>query len=128
MRDYVTIIRDYFTDYFTDYFAIILRLLRLFYRRLYAIISRRRHPENGKVQKAILDPITEEGLVSVHEECLRIRIDWKARRQNGKLPDGASMHYYTHYFVYYTHYLSWLNLNVGSAGSSYALRFYAHPF
>ena len=110
---------------------IILRLFydytRLFYR-LYAIISRRRHPENGNVQKAILDPITEEGLVSVYEECLRICIDWKARRQNGKLPDGASMHYYTHYFVYYTHYLSWLNLNVGSAGSSYALRFYAHPF
>ncbi len=98
MRDYFTIIRDYFTDYFTDYFAIILRLLRLFYR-LYAIISRRRHLENGNVQKAILDPITEEGLVSVYEECcLRTCIDWKAHRQNGNLPDGEYLHYYTHYF------------------------------
>ncbi len=26
MRDYFTIIRDYFTNYFTDYFTIILRL------------------------------------------------------------------------------------------------------
>jgi hypothetical protein len=74
----------------------------------------------------------EEWLVSVYEECLLICIDWnlKARRQNRKLPDGASMHCYTHYFFYYTHYLSWLNMNVGSAGTStsYALRFYAHPF
>ena len=68
---------------------------RLFYR-LYAIISRRRHPENGNVQKAILDSITEEGLVSVYEECLRICIDWKARRQNGKLTDGTFWYYYTH--------------------------------
>jgi hypothetical protein len=58
MRDYFTIIRDYFYDYFYD--------LRLFYDytrlifRLYTIISRHQHPENGNVQTAILDPITEE--------------------------------------------------------------------
>jgi hypothetical protein len=113
--------------------SIILRLFyeytRLFYR-LYAIISRRRQTENGNVQTAILHPIMEEWLVSVYEGCLRICIDWKARRQNGKLPDGALafLHYYTHYFFYYTHYFSWLILNVGSVGSSYALRSYAHPF
>ncbi len=39
-------------------FYIISRLLRLFYR-LYAIISRHRHPENGNVQTAILHPIME---------------------------------------------------------------------
>ncbi len=71
----------------------------------------------------------EERLVSVNEECLLICIDWKARRsQNGKLPDGAFLYYYTHYFFYYTHYLSWLNRIVGSVSASYALRFYAHPF
>ncbi len=76
MRDYFTIIRDYFYDYFTDYFAIVLRLYPLFLR-LFAIISRHLHPENGNVQTAILDPITEEWLVSVDEEswCLLICID-----------------------------------------------------
>jgi hypothetical protein len=29
MRDYFTILRDYFTNYFTDYFAIILRLFAI---------------------------------------------------------------------------------------------------
>ncbi len=70
----------------------------------------------------------EERLVSVDEECLLICIDWKARRQNGKLPDGAFLYYYAHYFFYYTHYLSWLNRIVGAVSASCALRFYAHPF
>ncbi len=56
MRDYVTIIRDYFTDYFTDFFT---DYTQLFYR-LYAIISWRLHPENGNVQTAILQPITKK--------------------------------------------------------------------
>ncbi len=62
MRDYFTIIRDYFHDYFTDYFAIIYDYTRLFYR-LHAIFLRRRHPENGNVQTAILHPIMEEWVV-----------------------------------------------------------------
>jgi hypothetical protein len=81
------------------------------------------------VQTAILqvEPITgmpvEEWLVSAYRdrdqpEYLRICIDrdrdWKARRQNGKLPDGAFLYIYTHFFSRYTHYLSssssWLNL------------------
>jgi hypothetical protein len=67
-------------------------------------------------------------MVSVDEECLLTCIDWKARRQNGKLPDGAFLYYYTHYFFYYTHYLSCLNRIVGSVSASYALHFYAHSF
>ncbi len=87
-----------------------------------------RHQETGNVQTAILDPIMEECLVSVDEECLLICIDWKALRLNGKLPDGAFLYYYTHYFFYYTHYLSWLNRIAAPVSASYALRFYAHPF
>ena len=67
-------------------------------------------------------------MVSVDEECLFIRIDWMARRQNGKLPDGPFLHYYTHYLFYFTHYFFWLNSIVGSVSTSYALCFYAHPF
>ncbi len=100
MRDYFTIIHDYFNDYFTDNIYFILRLFYdytstlLFYRlygEVYAIISRRQHPENGNVLTAILHPIMEEWFVSVYEECLHICIDWKASRlgQAGKLPDGA---------------------------------------
>jgi hypothetical protein len=56
MRDYFTIIRDYFYDYFYDYFAIVLRLYVIFFL-FFTIIPRRWHPENGNVQTAILDPI-----------------------------------------------------------------------
>ena len=59
MRDYFTIIRDYFTDYFTIILRLFYDYTRLFYR-LYAIISWRLHPENGNVQTAILHSITEE--------------------------------------------------------------------
>jgi hypothetical protein len=59
MRDQFTIIRDCFYDYFTDYFAIILRLYAIIFR-IFTTISRHRHPENGNVQTAILDPTTEE--------------------------------------------------------------------
>ena len=44
------------------------------------------------------------------------------------LPDGAFLYYYTHYFFYYTHYLSWLNRIAAPESTSYAPRFYAHPF
>ena len=54
-------------------------------------------------------------------------MDWKAHIQNGKLPEGAILYYYTHYFFYYTHYLSWLNRIAASVSTSYALRFYTHP-
>jgi hypothetical protein len=86
MRDYFTIIRDYFYDYFSDFssFAIIQVI------RLYAII---------------FPIIYDDFMASAHGkwECLLICIDsdcqWKARRQNGKLPDGPGafpVHYYTH--------------------------------
>jgi hypothetical protein len=42
-----------------------------------------------------------------------ICIDWMARSQNGKLPDGAFLNYYAHYLFYCTHYLPWLNRIVG---------------
>jgi hypothetical protein len=79
MRDYFTIIRDYLPIISPIIIRLFYDYTRLFYR-LYAIISRRWHPENGNVQTAILDPITEEWQVSVYEEWLRIRIDCKARR------------------------------------------------
>ena len=59
MLDYFTIIRDYFYDYFTIIFPIITDYIRLCLR-LFPIISGRRHPKDGNVQAAILDPITEE--------------------------------------------------------------------
>ncbi len=59
MRDYFTIIRDYFYDYFTIIFPIITDYTRLLLR-LFPIISGRRHPKDGNVQTAIRDPITEE--------------------------------------------------------------------
>jgi len=59
MRYYSTIIRDYFYDYFTIIFPIITDYTRLLLR-LFPIISGRRHPKDGNVQAAILDPITEE--------------------------------------------------------------------
>ncbi len=74
--------------------------MRLFYR-LFQIISGCLHTENANVQTAILNPFMQEWLVGVDEECLHICIDWKARRQNGKLPDGAFWYYYTHYFLLY---------------------------
>jgi hypothetical protein len=84
--------------------------------------------ENGNVHTAIPDPIMEEWLVSVDEECLLICIDWKARRQNGKLLDGVFWYYYTHYCFYYTHYLYWLNRIAAPVSTSCALRLDAHPF
>ena len=58
IRDYFMIIHDYFYDYFYDYFPIISDYTRLFFL-LFTIISLHRHPENGNMQTAILDPITE---------------------------------------------------------------------
>jgi hypothetical protein len=59
MLDYFTIIRDCFYDYVTIIFPIITDYKRLF-SRLFPIISGCRHPKDGNVQTAILDPITEE--------------------------------------------------------------------
>jgi hypothetical protein len=68
--------------------------------------------------------------MTVDEECLLICIDWKAprrrRRQNGKLPGGAFLYHYTHYFFSYAH-LSWLNRIAAPESTFYALRFYVHP-
>jgi hypothetical protein len=57
-----------------------------------------RHPENGNVQPAILDPLTEELLINVDKECQLNYIDWKARIKNGKQPDAVFQDYYTHCF------------------------------
>ena len=59
-------------------------------------------------QTAVLDPSMEELLKSVCEERQLNCIDGKAHMQNGKLPEGAFLYNYMHYFFYYTHYSSWL--------------------
>ena len=119
---WVPIIR-YYCTYYSPLFAPIIRYYCSLFFLLFSIMAGCRHPENGNVQTAILEPIMEEWLLSVEEECLLNCIDWKARRQNGKLPDGAFRYYYTHYCSYYTHYLSWLNRIAVPVSTSYALRF-----
>ncbi len=70
---------------------------------LFSIMTGCLHPENGNVQTVILDPFTEEWLISVNEECPLNCSDW----QDGKQPDGAlqSRYYFTHCFFYYMHYV-----------------------
>ncbi len=75
MRDYFMIMRDYFPYYFSEYISDYVGFYAIFFFRLFTIISRRRHPENGNMQSAILDPIMEEWLASVDEEWLLICID-----------------------------------------------------
>ena len=84
------------------------------------------HPENGKGQTAVLEPSMEEQLKSVSEKFQLNCVDWKANIQNGKLPEGAFVYYYTHYFFYYTHYSSLLTRIAVAVSSSYALPIYVH--
>jgi hypothetical protein len=138
---YGTIIRYYCTYYCTCYctyygngfliYAIIAPIIRyycLLVFLLFSIMAGCLPLENGNVHTAIPDPIMEEWLVSVDEECLLICIDWKARRQNGKLLYAAFRYYYTHCCFYYTHYLYWLNRIATPVSTSCALRLDAHPF
>ena len=134
---YDTIICYYCTYYCTYYgngfllYAIIAPIIRYFCLLvflLFSIMAGCLPLENGNVHTAIPDPIMEEWLVSVDEECLLICIDWKARRQNGKMLDGAFRYYYTHYCFYNTHYLSWLNRIAAPVSTSYALCLDVHPF
>ena len=124
---WVPIIR-YYCTYYSLLFAPIIRYYCSLFFLLFSIMAGCWRLENGNVQSAIPDPIMEEWLVSVGEECLLICIDWKARRQSGKLSDGAFRYYYTHYCFYYTPYSSWLNRIAAPLRTSYALRLDVHPF
>ena len=53
---------------------------------------------------------------------LHRRVDWKARRQKGKLPDEGN------HVLYYTHYVAWLNRIAAPVMKSYSLCFYAYAF
>ncbi len=88
------------------------------------------HPENGYVQTAILDPFTEEWLLSVDEQCPLNCIDWKPRIEKGKQPDAVFQDYYTHYFYYNAHYFSWLSRSriAVAVSTSYALQIYVNWF
>jgi hypothetical protein len=123
IRDYFIEIRDYFTEiiwnnrvWWSVYMrlcAIILRLLAIIfkiifliisdYTRLYfcffTIISRRQQPENGNMQTAILDPITEKWLVIVDKECLLICNDSASTRRRTDRMDPALLN--TLFFLLY---------------------------
>ena len=83
------------TIIFPIIFPIMTDYVSLFFL-LFSIMTGCRHPENRNVQPAILDPLTEEWLISVNEECPLNCIDWKARIKNGKQPDALFQDYYTH--------------------------------
>ena len=74
------------------------------------------------------DPLTQEWLISVDEECQLNCINWMASIQKGKQPDALFQDYYTHYFYYYAHYFSWLTSIVVTVSTSYALQIYEHRF
>ena len=93
---------------------------------LFSIMTGCRQPQEGNVQTAIIDPFTEEWLISVDEECQLNCIDWKARIKNGKQPDAVFQDYYTHYFFYYANYFSWLARISVAVSTSYALEIYLH--
>ena len=80
------------------------------------------------MQPAIPDPLTQEWLFSVDEECPLNCIDWKARIQKGKQPDALFQDYYTHYLYYYVHYFYWLTSIVVTVSLSYKLQVYEHWF
>ncbi len=123
----------YFSYYFSYYdtwdyyFSIMTHYFSLFFP-LFSIMTWGLHPKNGNVQSAIPDPLTQEWLFSVDEECPLNCIDWKARIQKGKQPDALFQDYYTHYFYYYAHYFSWLTSIAVTVSTSYALQIYEHGF
>ncbi len=108
-------------------FPIITHDLSLFFP-LFSVMTGFLHPRHGNVQTAILDPYTEEWLISVDEGCLLNCNDWKARMENGKQPDAVFEDYYTHYFYYHAHYFYWLTRISVAVITSYALQIYLHRF
>ena len=113
---------DYYFSYYFSYYDILLFIIFL----LFSIMTGCRQPQEGNVQTAIIDPFTEEWLISVDEECQLNCIDWKARIKNGKQPDAVFQDYYTHYFFYYANYFSWLARISVAVSTSYALEIYLH--
>jgi hypothetical protein len=84
------------TVIFPIIFPIMTHYLSLFFLLL-SIMTGFLHPKNGNVQTAILDPYTEELLISVDERC---PLKGKALIENGKQPDAVFKNYYTHYFYF----------------------------
>ena len=115
------------TIIFPIIFPIISYYFSLFFL-LFSIMTKFRPVKNGNVQTAILDPFTEEWLISVDEECQLNCIDWKAHIKNGKQPEAVFQDYYTNYFYYYTHYFSRLTRIAIAVSTSYALQIYVHLF
>ena len=130
MTHYDTIIRYYFSYYFSYYdtwdyyfsyyFSIMTHYFSLFFL-LFSIMTGCLHPDNGTVQTAIFDPCTEKWVISVCEGSKFTWINWKARIQNGKQPDGVFLNYYTHYFYNYTDYFSRLIRIASAVSMSFAL-------
>ena len=115
------------TIIFPIIFPIMTLYLSLFFL-LFSIMTGFLHPKNGNVQTAILDPYTEEWLISVDERCPLNCNDWKTRIENGKQPDAVFKDYYTHYFYYYAHYFYWLTRIPVAVNTSYTLQIYMHWF
>jgi hypothetical protein len=115
------------TIIFPIIFPIMTHYLSLFFL-LFSIMTGFLHPKNGNVQTAILDPYTEEWLISVDEGCPLNCNDWKTRIENGKQPDAVFKDYYTHYFYYYAHYFYWLTRIPVAVITSYALQIYMQWF
>jgi hypothetical protein len=69
-----------------------------------------------------------EWLKSVHAAGQFTWINWKARIQNGKQPDGAFLNYCTHYFYYYTDYFSRLTRIAAAVSMSFAPQIYVLCF
>ncbi len=114
---------------FTTIFPIVLRLFhdytRLFcdYLHLFHGISTRRMGICR--QQFLTQSWRNDWLVSMKNACSSALTGRRADRMESWI-----LYYYTHYFFYCTHYLSWLNriVTMGSISTSYALCFYAHPF
>ena len=130
MTYYDTIIRYYFSYYFSYYdtwdyyfsyyFSIMTHYFSLFFL-LFSIMTGCLQQDNGTVQTAIFGPCTEKWLISVCEGSKFTWSNWKARKQNGKQPDGVFLNYYTHYFYNYTDYFSRLIRIASAVSMSFAL-------
>ena len=95
---WVPIIR-YYCTYYSLLFSPIIRYYYSLFFLLFSIMAWCRHPKNGNVQTAILDPIMEEWLVSVEEECLLNCIDWKV---NSFQSSTLSYHFVLHFSCQYS--------------------------
>ena len=115
------------TIIFPIIFPIMTHYFSLFFL-LFSIMTGCWHTENGNVQTAIIDPIIEEWLINVNEECQLNCIDWNTCIMNWKQPDAELQDYYTHYLCYYAHYFSWRTRIAVAVSTSYALPMYVHRF